>query len=75
MKPTFSEEEVERVAGRLGMARQQFIETYLERAEADSETPWQTRATPCPFLKGNLAASARIVQPNAAGILKRTAAE
>jgi len=54
MKPTFSEEEVDRVARRLGMERQQFIETYLERSEADSENPWQTRATLCPFLKDNL---------------------
>ncbi len=54
MKPTFSEAEVSRVARRLGMARQQFIETYLERSEGDSDNPWQTRATPCPFLKDNL---------------------
>jgi uncharacterized protein len=54
MKPTFSEEEVERVARRLRMTRQQFIETYLERSEADSENPWQTRATPCPFLRDKL---------------------
>lgn len=54
MKPTFSEEEVERVAHRLGMGRQQFIETYLERSETDSENPWRTRVTPCPFLKGNV---------------------
>jgi Fe-S-cluster containining protein len=54
MKPTFSEEEVNRVARRLGMERRQFIERYLERCEAGSENPWQTRATPCPFLKDNL---------------------
>ena len=54
VKPTFSEEEVDRVARRLGMERQQFIERYLEDSEADSENPWQTRATPCPFLKDNL---------------------
>jgi Fe-S-cluster containining protein len=54
MKPTFSEEEVERVARRLRMARQQFIETYLEHTEADSENPWQTRTTPCPFLRDKL---------------------
>lgn len=54
MKPTFSEEEVDRVARRLGMGRHQFIETYLERSEANSENPWQTRAAPCPFLKDNL---------------------
>ena len=54
MKPTFSEEEVDRVACRLGIERQQLIESYLERAEADGDNPWQTRATPCPFLKDNL---------------------
>jgi uncharacterized protein len=54
MRPTFSEEEVNRVARRLGMERQQFIERYLERSKANSENPWQTRATPCPFLKDNL---------------------
>jgi Fe-S-cluster containining protein len=54
MKPTFSEEEVDRLARRLRMARQQFIETYLAHSEAGSGNPWQTRKTPCPFLKGNL---------------------
>lgn len=54
MKPTFSEEEVDRVACRLGMQRRELIETYLERSEGGSENPWRTRATPCPFLRGNL---------------------
>jgi Fe-S-cluster containining protein len=54
VKPTFSEEEVGRVARRIGMERQQFIDTYLERADADSENTWQTRTTPCSFLKENL---------------------
>jgi Fe-S-cluster containining protein len=54
MKPTFSEEEVGRVARRLGMERQQLVETYLERSEPGNENPWQTRTTPCPFLKDNL---------------------
>jgi Fe-S-cluster containining protein len=54
LKPTFSEEEVDRVALRLGMERQRFIESYLERTEADDEKPWQTRSTPCPFLESNL---------------------
>src|SRR5215813_7669231 len=39
VKPTFSEEEVHRVARRLGMERQQFIETYLEGVEGISENP------------------------------------
>src|SRR6266567_1129923 len=54
VKPTFSEEEVGRVARRLGIERGQFIDTYLERSEVNSENPWQTRTTPCPFLKENL---------------------
>lgn len=53
LRPTFREEEVDRVARRLGITRQQIIETYLERAEADGDNPWQTRTTPCPFLKDN----------------------
>jgi len=54
MRPTFSEEEIDRVACHLGIERQQFIETYLERSESNSEKPWQPRAIPCPFLKDNL---------------------
>jgi len=54
VKPTISQEEVDRVACRLGIERQQFIETYLERSSAGSDKPWQTRSTPCPFLKDNL---------------------
>jgi len=54
VKPTFSEEEVDRVARRLGMERRRFVETYLERTEAGHDNPWQTRSTPCPFLKDNL---------------------
>lgn len=54
MRPTFSEEEVDRVIHRLGMQRQEFIQTYLERSDTDSDNPWQNRSTPCPFLKDNL---------------------
>ena len=54
VKPGFSEEEVDRLAHRLGMTRPRFIETYLERSEAGCETPWTTRTLPCPFLKDNL---------------------
>src|SRR5947199_5709226 len=54
VKPGLSEEEVDRLARRLAMTRQQFIEAYLERSEPGSETPWTTRTTPCPFLKENL---------------------
>jgi len=54
VKPEFSEEEVDRLANRLAMTRQQFIEMYLEGSEPGSEKPWTTRTTPCPFLKDNL---------------------
>jgi Fe-S-cluster containining protein len=54
VKPSFSEEEVERLARRFKMERQRFIDEYLERTEALSENPWQTRTLPCPFLQGNL---------------------
>jgi uncharacterized protein len=54
VKPGFSEEEVERLARRLAMTRQQFIETYLEPTEPGSGRPWTTRTKPCPFLKDNL---------------------
>lgn len=43
VRPTFSEEEAGRLAGRLKMAPQQFIESYLERTEAGDENPWRTQ--------------------------------
>ncbi|PYY15658.1 MAG: hypothetical protein DMG61_06585 [Acidobacteria bacterium] len=54
VQPTFSEKEVERLAHRLEMTREQFIESYLERSEPDCDNPWITRTLPCPFLKDNL---------------------
>ena len=50
VRPTFSEEEVSRLAIRLGMSRQQFIDDYLQPIE-DETNPWETRTTPCPFLR------------------------
>jgi hypothetical protein len=43
VRPSFSEEEAGRVARRLGMERQQFIDKYLERADGLSDNPWQTQ--------------------------------
>jgi uncharacterized protein len=54
VKPGFSEEEVDRLARRLAMTREQFIEKYLQRSKPLSEAPWTTQTTPCPFLKDNL---------------------
>lgn len=53
VRPTFNEEEVSRLAARLGMAQEEFAGTYLERIE-EGDNPWQTRVTPCPFLKDSL---------------------
>ena len=53
VRPTLSEEEARRLAQRMEMAPQPFIEAYLERTEPGDENPWQTRTTPCPFLKDN----------------------
>jgi uncharacterized protein len=36
------------------MELQQFTDSYLEPTEAGSDNPWQTRSTPCPFLKDNV---------------------
>lgn len=54
VKPGFSEEEVERLARRLSMPREAFLEKYLARSEPGNDAPWTTRTTPCPFLKDNL---------------------
>jgi len=53
VRPTLSDEEVDRLARRLEMAREMFIETYLVRSEPGDDNPWTTRTTPCPFLKDN----------------------
>ena len=52
VRPTFSEEEVNRLATRLGTTTLQFIDTYLE-PNGDDDNPWQTKTNPCPFLKDN----------------------
>lgn len=52
VRPTFSEEDMKRLAARLGVSPQQFIDAYLQPTE-DETNPWETRTTPCPFLKDN----------------------
>jgi Fe-S-cluster containining protein len=54
VKPTFSEEDIDRLSRRLGVDRQKFIADYLEKTEPGGDNPWQTRTRPCPFLKDNL---------------------
>lgn len=50
VRPSLSEEEVNRLSARLGMTREEFAGAYLERNE-EGDKPWQTRVKPCPFLK------------------------
>jgi Fe-S-cluster containining protein len=53
VQPTFSEEDVESLSRRLAIERQQLIETYFEPTKPGADNPFQTRTTPCPFLKDN----------------------
>jgi Fe-S-cluster containining protein len=50
LQPTLKVDEMKRLAGRLGMAEEEFIATYLRPGEVD-EKRWQIRGKPCPFLK------------------------
>ena len=52
VRPTFSQVDVSRLAARLGVSQQKFIDAYLQPAE-DETNPWETRTTPCPFLSDN----------------------
>jgi hypothetical protein len=52
--PTFTDQEVDRLAHRLGLQREELIRLYLEPNERGEDNPWITRSTPCPFLKDKL---------------------
>ncbi|NNM87182.1 MAG: hypothetical protein HKL95_01550 [Phycisphaerae bacterium] len=52
-RPTFAAQDVDRLAGRLAISRQELIDTYLEEHVRDADAPWITRAIPSPFLKDN----------------------
>jgi uncharacterized protein len=54
VRPTFAEADIDRLARRLGIHRQQLIDDYLEPDEpGEDDNGWRTRTTPCPFLKDN----------------------
>ncbi len=48
LRPIFTDEDIARIAGYLGMARDKFIAAYLERDEEQGR--YRTKPTPCPFL-------------------------
>src|ERR1700739_3964847 len=51
LRPVFTDEDIERIAGHLGMAQDEFIAVYLERDEEGGR--YRTKAAPCPFLGGD----------------------
>ncbi len=48
LRPIVTEEDIARIAGHLGMARDEFVAAYLERDEEQDR--YRTKTTPCPFL-------------------------
>jgi hypothetical protein len=48
LQPSVAERGIKRIAGHLGMAREEFVATYLERDE--DEPGYRIKTTPCPFL-------------------------
>jgi hypothetical protein len=51
VQPTLDENDVDRLANRLNMDRQRFIELYLRKNEDACGKPWITNSLPCAFLK------------------------
>jgi uncharacterized protein len=49
--PTFSQNDLDRLARHLGMNSSEFASTYLKPAESTEDHPWVMRECPCPFLK------------------------
>lgn len=53
LKPTLSQQDQQRLAGRLVMTVEQLREQYLEYDESGDEPEWQMKGTPCPFQEDN----------------------
>jgi uncharacterized protein len=53
VSPALRENDVERLAGHLGMSSSEFASKYLKQAEPSEDDPWIMRERPCPFLKDN----------------------
>ena len=51
--PTLSQEDVDRLAGNLGISGTEFISRYLKPTESGEDNPWIMRERPCSFLKDN----------------------
>ncbi|MFC1677761.1 YkgJ family cysteine cluster protein [Planctomycetota bacterium] len=53
LKPTFSQQDQQRLADRLMMTVEQLRPRHLEYDESDNKPGWQMKGTPCPFQKDN----------------------
>ena len=53
LRPTFSQQDQQRLADRLEMTVEQLKEQYLEYDESDNKPGWQMNGAPCPFQKDN----------------------
>ena len=51
VSPALRENDVERLAGHLGMGSSEFKAKYLQPAEIGADEPWVMRERPCPFLE------------------------
>ena len=53
LKPTFSQQDQQRLADRLEMTVKQLREQHLEYDKSDDEPVWQMKDIPCPFQEDN----------------------
>lgn len=53
LKPTFSQQDQQRLADRLGITVEQLRQQYLDYDKSDDEPMWQIKNTPCPFQEDN----------------------
>jgi Fe-S-cluster containining protein len=63
MQPGLTEEDVDRIAGHLGLGRDAFVATYLE--PDPEEGGHRTKTSPCPFLGGDDRCTIYEVRPQA----------
>jgi Fe-S-cluster containining protein len=61
MQPTFTDEDITRIAAHLGLSREAFVAEYLET----DPVSYRTKATPCPFLGGDDRCTIYGVRPQA----------
>lgn len=53
LRPSFSQDDQQKLANKFGISVDQFRQKYLELKEDDGEAVWQINKSPCPFLENN----------------------